>query len=69
MYSNIYGYQESKTQSDYFDDYPIYLLSSLKTCKEAIFENKFDIGDITGRIQNKPIKDYKIEKDGTQTKK
>ncbi len=62
MYSNIYGVKESKTQSEYFDDYPVYLLSSLKTCKEAVFNNNFDISDITGRIQKKPIKDHKIEK-------
>ena len=63
MITNICSEQETKTQDEYLDDYPTFLLSSFAVCKDAIFENKIDVSSITGRAMKKvALKEKKAEK-------
>lgn len=62
MYSNIDNLSEIKSQDEYYDDYPVYLLSSLQQCKEAIFTGKIDNNILNNRIIRKPIKEKKTTK-------
>ena len=64
MISNICGEQEMKTQEEYLDDWPIYLLSPLSVCKDAVFENKIEMSALTG----KPIKKIALKEKKTNKK-